>query len=105
MTLTKEVEPAGDVRKSGDELYKAGKRLEAVACYKHAAELALSGALPLSNLPAARFELGQYTACQDNCQVALKLMSNGNDSSTQKLHLRFLKASLPLSNVGRAGVS
>jgi hypothetical protein len=53
MALTNAVGSAEDVRKSGNELYKAGKLLEAVACYKHAAELAPSEAAPLSNLSAA----------------------------------------------------
>jgi len=102
MTLTKAAESAEDIRKSGNELYKAGKLLEAVACYKHAAELAPSEALPLSNLSAAYFELGQYTACRDTCQAALKLLSNGNDPSTQKLHLRSLKANLLLKDIDHA---
>jgi tetratricopeptide (TPR) repeat protein len=76
--------------------------LEAVACYKHAAELAPSEATPLSNLSAAYFELGQYTACRDTCQAALKLLKNGNDLAAQKLHLRSLKASLLLKNIDHA---
>jgi hypothetical protein len=47
MAITNAVESAEDVRKSGNELYKAGKLLEAVARYKHAAELAPSDAAPL----------------------------------------------------------
>jgi tetratricopeptide (TPR) repeat protein len=102
MALTNAVESAEDVRKSGNELYKAGKLLEAVACYKHAAELAPSEAAPLSNLSAAYFELGHYTACRDTCQAALKLLNNGNDLSAQKLHLRSLKASLLLKDIDHA---
>jgi tetratricopeptide (TPR) repeat protein len=102
MALTNATESAEDVRKSGNELYKAGKLLEAVACYKHAAELATSDAAPLSNLSAAYFELGQYTACRDTCQAALKLLNDGNDPLAQKLHLRSLKASLLLKDIDHA---
>jgi len=102
MTLTNAVESAEDVRKRGNELYKAGKLLEAVACYKRAAELAPSDAVPLSNLSAAYSELGQYMVCQDTCQAALKLLSNGNDLSAQKLHLRSLKASLLAKDIDHA---
>jgi len=99
MNFTNAVDSAEDVRKRGNELYKAGKLPDAVACYKRAAELAPSDAVPLSNLSAAYFELGQYTACRDTCQTALKLLNNGNDVSAQKLHLRSLKASLLLKDV------
>ncbi|KAM0716120.1 hypothetical protein Q7P37_008634 [Cladosporium fusiforme] len=102
MALTNAVESAEDVRKSGNELYKAGKLLEAVACYKHAAELAPSDAAPLSNHSAAYFELGQHKACRETCQAALKLLNNGNDLSAQKLHLRSLKASLLLKDIDHA---
>lgn len=93
---------AEDVRKSGNELYKAGKLLEAVACHKHAAELAPSEAAPLSNLSAAYFELGQYTTCRETCQAALKLLNNGDNLSAQKLHSRSLKASLLLKDIDHA---
>lgn len=96
------MESAEDVRKSGNELYKAGKLLDAVACYKSAAELAPFDAVPLSDLSAAYFELGQYRACRDTCQIALKLLSNGNDLSAQKLNLRSLKASLLLKDIDHA---
>jgi tetratricopeptide (TPR) repeat protein len=96
------MESAEDVRKRGNELYKAGKLPEAVDCYKRAARLAPSDAVPLSNLPAAYFELGQYTVCRDTCQTALKLVSNGNDPSAQKLHLRSLKASVLLKDIDRS---
>jgi tetratricopeptide (TPR) repeat protein len=76
--------------------------LEAVACYKRAAELAPSDAVPLSNLSAAYFELGQYTVCRNTCQDALKLLNNGDHLSAQKLHLRSLKASLLLKDVDYA---
>jgi cell shape-determining protein MreC len=56
----------------------------------------------LSNLSAAYFELGQYTACRNTCQAALKLLNNGNDLSAQKLHLRSLKASLLLKDIDHA---
>lgn len=102
MTATNATESAEDVRKSGNELYKAGKLLEAVACYKRAAELAPSEALPLSNLSAAYFELGQYTASRETFQAALKLLNNGDNLSAQKLHLRSLKASLLLKDIGHA---
>lgn len=102
MVLTNAMESAEDVRKRGNELYKAGKLLEAVDCYKRAAGLAPSDAVPLSNLSAAYFELGQYTVCWDTCQTALKLVSNGNDLSAQKLHLRSLKASLLLKDIDHA---
>ena len=46
MAVTDAVESAEDVRKSGNELYKAGKLLEAVARYKRAAELAPSTEVP-----------------------------------------------------------
>ena len=96
------MESAEDVRKRGNELYKGGKLLEAVDCYKRAAELAPSDAVPLSNLSAAYFELGKYTACRETCQTALELLSNGNDLSAQKLHLRSLKASLLLKDIDHA---
>lgn len=102
MTLTNAVESAEDIRKIGNELYEAGKLLEAVAYYKQAAELAPSEAAPLSNLSAAYFELGQYTACRETCQAALKLLNNRNDLSAQKLHLRDLKASLLLKDIDHA---
>jgi tetratricopeptide (TPR) repeat protein len=102
MVHTNAVESAEDVRKSGNELHKTGKLLEAVACYKHAAELAPSEAAPLSNLSAAYFELGQYSLCRETCQAALKLLNNGNDLSAQKLHLRPLKASLLLKDIDYA---
>lgn len=102
MAVTDAVESAEDVHKSGNELYKAGKLLEAVARYKRAAELAPSEALPLSNLSAAYFELGQYTACRDTCQTALKLLNNGDNLSAQKMHLRSLKASLLLKDIDHA---
>lgn len=102
VVLTDAMESAEDVRKRGNELYKAGKLLEAVNCYKRAAEFAPSDAVPLSNPSAAYFELGQYTVCRDTCQTALKLVSNGNDLSAQKLHLRSLKASLLLKDIDHA---
>ena len=79
MTLANTVESAEDVRKSGNDLYKAGKLLEAVACYKHATELVPSEAAPLSNLSAAYFEPGQYKACRETCHAALRLLDNVND--------------------------
>jgi tetratricopeptide (TPR) repeat protein len=100
--LTNAMEFAEDVRKRGNELYKAGKLLDAVDCYKRAAELAPSDAVPLSNLSAAYFELGQYTACRHTCQTALELLSNGDDLSSQKLHMRSLKASLLLKDIDHA---
>ena len=102
MTLPNRVESAEDVRKSANELYKAGKLLEAIACYKHAAELAPSEAAPLSNLSAAYFELGQYKACRETCHAALRLLDDVDDLSAQKLHLRSLKASLLLKDIDDA---
>ena len=102
MTLANATESAEDVCKSGNDLHKAGKLPEAVACYKHAAELAPSAAAPLSNLSAAYFELGQYTACQETCQAALNLLDNGDILSAQKLHARSLKASLLLKDIDHA---
>ena len=102
MAPTNAVESAEDLRKRGNELYKAGKLLEAVACYKRAADLAPSDAVPLSNLSAAYFELGQYTVCRNTCQDSLKLLNNGDHLSAQKLHLRSLKASLLLKDVDHA---
>lgn len=102
MTLANAVGSAEGVRRRGNELYKAGKLLEAVACYKRAAELAPSDAIPLSNLSAAYFESGQYTLCLDTCHATLKLLDNDNDLSAQKLHLRSLKARMLLKDIDHA---
>ncbi|KAK5732854.1 hypothetical protein LTR17_010126 [Elasticomyces elasticus] len=77
-----------DVRKQGNELYKAGKFTEALTQYKHAAELAPSEAAPLSNLSAVYDE--SYAAGTS----ALQLLADDNESARQKLYLRRAKSSI-----------
>ncbi|TKA67798.1 hypothetical protein B0A55_09923 [Friedmanniomyces simplex] len=77
-----------DVRKQGNELYKAGKFAEAIVRYKHAAELAPSEPAPLSNRSAAYFELGNYEACYAASSPALALLDESNLPARQKLFLR-----------------
>ncbi|KAK3641501.1 hypothetical protein LTR56_011315 [Elasticomyces elasticus] len=83
-----------DVRKQGNELYKAGKFTEALTQYKHAAELAPSEAAPLSNLSAVYFELGRYDESYAAGTSALQLLADDNESARQKLYLRRAKSSI-----------
>ncbi|KAK5718448.1 hypothetical protein LTR15_008177 [Elasticomyces elasticus] len=83
-----------DVRKQGNELYKAGRFTEALTKYKHAAELAPSEAAPLSNLSAVYFELGRYDESYAAGTSALRLLADDNESARQKLYLRRAKSSI-----------
>ncbi|KAK4897959.1 hypothetical protein LTR27_004343 [Elasticomyces elasticus] len=90
-----------DVRKHGNELYKAGKFTEALTQYKHAAELAPSEAAPLSNLSAVYFELGRYDESYAAGTSALQLLADDNESARQKLYLRRAKSSIHVLNSAR----
>ena len=93
--MTSAPEPSSeDVRKQGNDLYKAGNFLAATECYRRAAELAPSEAAPLSDISAAYYELGDYGACYTTAASALELRSYGTEPARQKLYLRQVRSSI-----------
>ncbi|KAK5129040.1 hypothetical protein LTR85_000373 [Meristemomyces frigidus] len=93
-----------DVRKQGNELYRAGKYAEAISYYQRAAGLAPSQAAPWSNLSAAYLELGDYTACDAACRSGLGLLVDvpEDDSVRQKVYIRQAKARIYGRRLGDA---
>jgi len=85
-----------DVRKQGNDLYKAHKYAEAIGCYQRAAELAPDQTAPLSNLSAALLEVGDYAACDEACSAGLAQLGHApeRENARQKLYLRQAKARL-----------
>lgn len=79
---------------------KLTMRLTAIHSYKQAAALSLSDPLPISNLSAVYFEIGDYVSASESCDKALALTEVGEKK--QKLCLRKVKASIHMKQYEHA---
>ena len=66
---------SNQLRQEGNLLYKNGKLSLASAKYQAASDARKDDPLPLSNLSAFLFEIGQYPECIESATSALQLDS------------------------------
>jgi hypothetical protein len=76
----------------------------AKSSFKEASRLAPKDAVPLSNLSAVEFELGNYVGCSLFSQKALGLLElqEGTEAMKQKILLRLTKAYMHISKLDDA---
>ncbi|KAI3391944.1 hypothetical protein diail_6590 [Diaporthe ilicicola] len=84
---------ASAARERGNAFYKQGKLQDAIKCYEEAASLAPDDPAPISNLSAAKFEMGKYPEAAELAQRALS-MTDGESPSKEKLRLRLARCHL-----------
>ncbi|KAL1882911.1 hypothetical protein Daus18300_000549 [Diaporthe australafricana] len=84
---------ASALRERGNSLYKQGKLQEAIKCYEEAASLAPEDPAPISNLSAAKFEMGKYGEAAELAKKALSI-TGGDSPSRDKLYLRLARCYL-----------
>ncbi|EFY95072.2 tetratricopeptide [Metarhizium robertsii ARSEF 23] len=95
---------AAKARALGNELYRAGKLLQAEKAYKTAASLAPHDPSPVSNLSAVRYEMGDYKGAIAHIRDAISLTVPETDNSAKndKLYSRLVKCFLYLHDVDSA---
>ncbi|KAK8920159.1 hypothetical protein VCV18_007459 [Metarhizium anisopliae] len=95
---------AAKARALGNELYRAGKLLQAEKAYKTAASLAPHDPSPVSNLSAVRYEMGDYKGAIAYIRDAISLTVPETDHSAKndKLYSRLVKCFLYLHDVDSA---
>ena len=83
------------LREQGNLLYKEGKLSAAAEKYEEASKLAdPNDGLPLSNLSAVLFELGNYEDCVNAAMGALEISRGSDERVQQKLRSRVAQAML-----------
>ncbi|XP_058099470.1 TPR repeat-containing thioredoxin TTL1-like isoform X2 [Magnolia sinica] len=82
----KKARAVADARKTGNELFKAGKYLEACEAYGQGLEHAPTNSILLSNRAACRSKLGQWEMAVEDCNAALRNRPNYTKALLRRAH-------------------